>query len=180
MEKIAFVASQVDGAPVTKLGGQPTWLAAPSWPLSRETGQPMAFVGQFRLPGRLAYLFMTSEEDFVDGTYEPEGGENAFFCQPGPLPSFVRFAPLAVGPTHSSLEHTISTGGAAEDPDDVWSRVGGEPNWLQGPEVPSAAPEFVAQLDSCGVPFEINFGDAGVGYAFVSPSGEGRFLWQCG
>lgn len=39
---------------------------------------------------------------------------------------------------------------------------------------------LVLQLDSCNVPFDINFGDAGVGYAFVTADGsEGRFLWQC-
>jgi hypothetical protein len=31
------------------------------------------------------------------------------------------------------------------------------------------------------VPFYINFGDAGVGYAFLDASGSrARFLWQCG
>ena len=38
----------------------------------------------------------------------------------------------------------------------------------------------MVQLDSGKLPFDVNFGDAGVGYAFLSPDGkEGRFLWQC-
>jgi hypothetical protein len=28
--------------------------------------------------------------------------------------------------------------------------------------------------------FEVNFGDAGIGYAFLSEDGtRGKFLWQC-
>ena len=79
--------------PVTNFGGQPVWIAEPAWPLSRETGNPMRFIGQvelreeygFNTPAKLAYLFMTEEEDdsFVDGTYEPDGGENAVILQPG-------------------------------------------------------------------------------------------------
>ena len=30
--------------PVSKLGGQPVWVDAPQWPLSRATGKPMSFV----------------------------------------------------------------------------------------------------------------------------------------
>lgn len=36
------------------------------------------------------------------------------------------------------------------------------------------------KLDSTQVPFWINFGDAGIGYAFINGKGtDGRFLWQC-
>ncbi|HNO61948.1 MAG TPA: hypothetical protein PKH44_15045, partial [Plasticicumulans sp.] len=34
---------------VTKFGGQPCWLKAPQWPLSRATGQPMRFIAQVAL-----------------------------------------------------------------------------------------------------------------------------------
>lgn len=78
---------------VTKFGGQPTWVSEPQWPLSRETGNPMRFIRQIKLTNELfpnttaqmAYLFMTDEEngEFVDGTYEPDGGENAVILQPG-------------------------------------------------------------------------------------------------
>ncbi|GLZ33279.1 hypothetical protein Lesp02_54670 [Lentzea sp. NBRC 105346] len=176
VSRVVFTPSAPVTSPTTKVGGQPVWLSAPTWPLSASTGEPMSFVGQFELPGRVAYLFMTSSDEFVDGTYEPEGGENAFFCQPGPLPSFLRFSSVATGPTHSARDYTVAEG---ESESDIGSRVGGSPSWLQNPEVPYGASEFIAQLDSCDLPFEINFGDAGIGYAFVSPSGEGRFLWQC-
>ncbi len=93
--------------PVTKFGGQPVWIGEPDWPLSRETGNPMRFIGQIELkeelgfttPANMAYIFMTEEEDggFVDTTYEPDGGENAVTLQPGTtvLPT----AAITEGPT---------------------------------------------------------------------------------
>ncbi|MDA2812107.1 hypothetical protein O4J56_15795 [Nocardiopsis sp. RSe5-2] len=169
--------------PVTKLGGQPVWLEEPAWPLSAETGNPMKFIGQVRLPGarvRLAYLFMTDEEDFVDGTWEPEAGENAFFAQPGRPAAFYEVAPMETGPTHGP-DHIAVT--SAPDKDDkAHTFLGGDPAWLQRDEEPEAPGtwEHVLQLDSCDAPFDVNFGDAGIGYAFLNPeTGEGRFLWQC-
>jgi len=76
--------------PVTKFGGQPVWKATPQWPLSRETRNQMRFIGQIAMTndvfpnaeGQVVYLFMTDEEDYVDGTWEPNGGENAAIIQP--------------------------------------------------------------------------------------------------
>jgi len=67
---------------VTKFGGQPNWIGKPEWPLSKATDEPMRFIGQIHLepdlfgkiPGRMAYLFMTDDAD-VDGTWESDGGE---------------------------------------------------------------------------------------------------------
>ncbi|MER5180496.1 hypothetical protein ABT009_19340 [Streptomyces sp. NPDC002896] len=178
--------------PVTKAGGQPVWLEEPQWPLSRETGEPMQFLAQFELDGGgLGYLFMTGDDDeWVDGTYEPEGGENAVIVQPGGrIPDFVAVGPQAEGPTvgpdHLPRPAETDPDGQEADPDgEPWQFLGGpdiEPQWLQGEETPGEGWRLVVQLDSCGLPFYVNFGDAGVGYAFVSPDGkEGRFLWQCG
>ena len=79
--------------PVTKFGGQPVWLERPEWPLSKELGRQMLFVCQIALdpeifgvsPGRMTYLFITreSEDEWVDGTYDPDSGENAVIVQPG-------------------------------------------------------------------------------------------------
>jgi uncharacterized protein YwqG len=51
----------------------------------------MRFIGQIAIDpsrfssisARMAYLFMTDEDEFVDGTWEPDGGENAVILQPG-------------------------------------------------------------------------------------------------
>ena len=88
--------------PDTKLGGQPVWLAEPAWPLDGVSGEPMRFIGQFRIPGeptRLAYLFIT-DEDGDATTAEPFGGRNALIVQPGgTLPEGLRVSGAATGPT---------------------------------------------------------------------------------
>ncbi|GAA2112455.1 hypothetical protein [Actinomadura alba] len=171
--------------PVTKIGGQPVWLEEPQWPLSRETGEPMRFLGQFALDGgRLAFLFMSGGgDDYIDGTWEPKGGENALVIQPGGrIPGFVTMRAQAEGPTAGTdhLPHTREP----EGKDGAWQFLGGpgvEPNWLLGEEQPGTPRgwRLVVQLTD-GAPFFFNFGDGGIGYAFVSPDGkEGRFLWQC-
>lgn len=61
------------------------------------------------------------------------------------------------------------------------NKLGGTPGFLQNDELPITEPwHLLLQLDSTQVPFWINFGDAGIGYAFINGSGtEGKFLWQC-
>ena len=63
------------------------------------------------------------------------------------------------------------------------NKIGGTPGFLQGDEFPTGGPvpwKLLLQLDSTKVPFNVNFGDAGVGYAFISGDGvSGKFLWQC-
>jgi hypothetical protein len=147
------------------------------------------------IPGRMAYLFMTDlEEEFVDDTYDPDGGENAVIIQPGT--NEIPTQPLLTGPTlykRMSLRHcefaveafpgedpeTIDEDD--EDDEDEQAKVGGTPVFLQGPEFPRGHGwRLLLQLDSSAVPFSINFGDAGVGYAFLSEDGmSGKFLWQC-
>jgi len=208
--------------PVTKFGGQPTWLEAPQWPLSRESGKPMRFIGQIALTeeifgstvGRMAFLFMTDDEDdYVDGTWEPDGGENAVIVQPGEVT--VPTQSLAQGPTLYRMVHPVGADRLvpepcefgvrltlAEDPPFVaeqnrWERgdeenrryydavdgnkVGGTPGFIQGDEFPGEQfTKLLLQLDSNAVPFAVNFGDCGVGYAFLSAdSRTGKFLWQC-
>lgn len=221
---LRFIESkEAIGKPVTKFGGQPVWIAGPAWPLSRETGKPMQFIGQvalnhefgFTTPARMAYLFMTGDDDgFVDGTYDPDGGENAVILQPGTTtlptsavsdgPSLYRMVHqpgndrLQPKPCEFSVELV-----EAEDVDFVqeenrWkmseeeaasetgklneNKVGGTPVFMQGDEFPfDDGWQFLLQLDSCNLPFEINFGDAGVGYAFLNSDGsKAKFLWQCG
>lgn len=209
---------------VTKFGGQPVWVTDPQWPLSRETNNPMRFICQIRLnnelfPGtsaQMAYLFMTDEEDgeFVDGTYEPDGGENAVILQPGRTE--VPTKELVDGPTlyrmvtkegHNLLQQEaceFAVGLIEEDDIEFVSeaerskmseaeieaapgkldenKIGGTPVFMQGDEFPFEGDcRLLLQLDACSVPFYINFGDAGVGYAFLNQAGDqAKFLWQCG
>jgi hypothetical protein len=95
--------------PVTKFGGQPVWVGKPEWPLSRETGEPMRFICQVALDleifggeaGRMAYIFMTDGEEYVDGTWDPDG-ENAVIIQPDG--NNVATRPLATGPSHAKAQ----------------------------------------------------------------------------
>jgi uncharacterized protein YwqG len=61
------------------------------------------------------------------------------------------------------------------------NKLGGTPGFLQNEDYPGEGEwKLLLQLDSTKVPFYVNFGDAGVGYAFLSADGrEARFLWQC-
>jgi uncharacterized protein YwqG len=208
---------------VTKFGGQPVWIGEPQWPLSRETGNPMRFVCQIALDAdlfpnmaaRMAYFFMTEEEsdEFVDGTYDPDGGENAVVLQPGvPL---VPTAPLGAGPTLFRMVpkpgepmlqseacelRVLTTEGTdpefvSEDelfklpPDQSAAlrgkvnenKIAGTPVFLQCDQFPfDDGCRLLFQLDACSVPFYVNFGDSGVGYAFLNAEGdEAKFLWQC-
>jgi uncharacterized protein YwqG len=220
--EFAATASPIT-VPVTKFGGQPVWIAEPEWPLSRETGKPMQFICQialeelgFTTQAKMAYLFMTDDADgeFVDGTYEPDGGENAVILQPGSTklptsdlcegPSLYRmvekpgmerlqpeacefrvellpvddidFVPETERWKMSEEDAKAATGKLDEN------KIGGSPVFMQGDEFPfDGGWQLLLQLDSCSVPFSINFGDAGIGYAFLNETGdEGKFLWQCG
>src|SRR5262249_52531231 len=91
--------------PITKFGGQPVWLTEAQWPISAKTEKPMRFICQIALSteifgatdSRMAYIFMTDGEDHVDGTWEPDGGENAVILQPGT--TSIRVESLTQGPT---------------------------------------------------------------------------------
>jgi len=194
-------AGEAIDVPVTKLGGQPLWLRAPQWPVSASLAEPMTFIGQFRLDTgdsatgsgdpatgsgdsaaggdvRMAYVFMTDSDEHVDGTWEPEGGENAVIIQPdGRIPPFVAVRDVGSGPSRPAEDH-LPVDELVTDDEELWDFLGGDPVWLQGDETPGAGWRLVAQLTDG---FGLNFGDAGIGYVFVSPDGaEGRFLWQCG
>lgn len=207
---------------VTKFGGQPTWVEAPQWPLSRQTGRPMRFLAQVALEtpvftasgGKMAYVFMTDEEEYVEGTWEPDGGENAIVVQPGVFagpttdtatgPSLYRMAEAAgqarLVPEAVEFSAELRT---AEEPDyqpesarGTWTderfeayaqalegnKLGGAPIFLQGDEFPAGDEwKLLLQLDSTAVPFHVNFGDAGIAYAFIdSQERRGKLLWQSG
>lgn len=212
--------------PVTKFGGQPVWLTEPQWPLSRALGVPMRFIGQIAIPvdlfpkgeGKIAYLFMTDTEDYVDGTWEPNGGENAVIIQPpeGSEPPIVQVEQNVAGPTiqryvkalfskklkPKDVELSVELS-EENEPDFVpdtdkspftdeqmqeyvdaiqGNKIGGAPAFIQYDEFPDSEVDWrmLLQLDSCAVPFHLNFGDSGVGHVFVDESiTKARLLWQC-
>jgi uncharacterized protein YwqG len=209
--------------PVTKFGGQPVWIETPQWPLSKSTGKPMMFICQLELfkelfpetMGEMAYLFMTDDEEgLVDGTWEPDGGENAIIIQPGGMVTYP-ISPINTGPT---LKKYVKAPGKkklqpkacefkvkltfSEDMEFVseeelctWeeekrteysmklegNKIAGTPGFLQGDEFPhEETRKLLIQLDSTHIPFDIDFGDAGIGYGFVNEEGTiAKFLWQC-
>lgn len=220
--KFVLSESQIIEA-TTKFGGQPVWLDVPQWPLSRETGNPMRFICQVALDeqlfpnstGKMAYVFITDEEDYVDGTWEPNGGENSVIVQPSPMASGVPTAAIATGPTLFDMvkvpgkdrlipverEYAVELALNDEPPYQIeqarssWTeeevekyaqglegnKIGGGPIFLQGDEFPDDGQwNLLLQLDSTNVPFSVNFGDAGIAYAFIDPTGQiGKMLWQC-
>lgn len=190
---------------VSKFGGQPVWVAAATWPVSKKTGKPMQFIAQLKIAeGQMAYLFMTDvKEEYVDGTYLAEGGENAVIVQPGNIPSFVKVIPAKTGPSlrqefklnYSTLVEPFSSYSgfktfirsfpeqAQEQYYKTYGRtkIGGTPIYIQDEETPKGKGwEFLLQINSKDVPFYINFGDAGKAFIFLNKDlNEGRMLWQC-
>ena len=140
-----------------------------------------------------------------EGTWEPEGEENTVIIQPGSYEG--RTSAIGEGPTLSDLTRTGPCEYAValeigEDPDFVgeseqsdwdeeeidayWeavmgNKIGGTPGFIQSDGFPEGGPwRLLVQIDSAEVPFYVNFGDAGIGYAYISEDGgSGRFLWQC-
>src|SRR5215217_3203955 len=83
--------------PVTKFGGQPTWLEEPQWPMNDgwDPPRPMRFLAQIALdpqifgtiPAKMAYVFIThgdfDDPDFFDPDIcFPDEGANAVILQP--------------------------------------------------------------------------------------------------
>ena len=165
----------------------------------------MQFIAQVCLPDdmrlggqQMAYIFMTDEEDYVDGTWEPEGGENAVILQPCAFDPVVKTIDQATGPT---LQQPVEgTGAARRTFRDVERPCSSRtcrrtarrhcttyraseapaPAWMQGEEIPAGGPwRDLMQIDSTGAAYEINLGDGGVAYVFLSEDGsQAQILWQ--
>jgi uncharacterized protein YwqG len=181
----------------------------------------MRFIGQVAIErelfgpaaAQMAYLFMTDEDEFVEGTWDPEGGENAVILQPGSItvptksltkgPTLYRMVKRLIKkrlvPEPCEFAVTLTPGDDPDLADDLnrmkWDdsqkrsyletingdKIGGTPMFIQNIEFPGPGQwRLLLQLDSGTVPFTVNFGDAGVGYAFLSDDSlVGKFLWQC-
>lgn len=194
--------------PITKFGGQPVWLEEPQWPISSQLNEQMRFICQIALTddlfpgsaGKVAYIFMTEDfDEYVDDTWEPNGGENAVIIQPGGINS-IKTVNKQIGPSREEYKVSLLKG---EDQEFIpefkifemseaesekyceslsTNKIGGTPGFMQGDEFPEPINEWLLllQLYSCSAPFEINFGDSGIAYAFINKNcKEGKFLWQC-
>ena len=59
-------------------------------------------------------------------------------------------------------------------------KIGGAPYFFQNDELQFEDWNLILQLDSWPLPFWINFGDGGIGYAIANGDfTQAKFLWQC-
>ncbi len=156
--------------PVTKFGGQPVWIGEPRWPVSRDTGRQLWFLGQIELAprlferaqARLAYLFLPPSDD----PEEVEFSTHGLVLQPGESshrdwvaaasgPSFPPkgggFMTRWLGSTPREFRVELEFG---EDPADPYSlppeqreaweadecKLGGWPFFMEDPVYPIPAP----------------------------------------
>ncbi|CAO4848066.1 MAG: hypothetical protein FADNKDHG_01523 [Holosporales bacterium] len=191
---------------VTKFGGKPTWLNKPQWPISTYTQQPMQFICQIVLDGKLfpnalgtiAYIFMANEDDGLSSTWEYEAGDNAVIIQTGKVPPFIKISDKN---ENELLNHEYSV--TYIDHEDVpsisqdklnltdeeyevymskkkYTKIGGDPAFLQGDEFPEGENwKLLCQFEESKMPFYINLGGGGIAYVFINMDGtEGRLMWQ--
>lgn len=161
--------------PISKLGGQPVFVARIESPHCRSCGQPMDFLGQFRLDTplplsrhyQMAYVFMCpgKYDDrgwLVCPTFEPFSGANALLLQTDRGPALM--------PEISSryLDYTLTLKQVPEPDIDVsefdldealrmqvsyTTKIGGVPAWIQANETPNCPHcgrpmRFVGQIDA--------------------------------
>lgn len=191
--------------PPAKFGGLPDWRDEPTWPVSPD-GQPLVFFGQLPLleePPRTAYIFFGG-----DRSWEPLGPASAVVVQPGPPPHLstiaaregprlydsvaveprrfrprhrvlplLRFVDLEVGADPERFEWPPESRPIYDRRD--WNKIGGTPNWFQGPEQPPGDGWRFAFQFTAGYA-AVELGDGAECYGFVHEDGRGAILWQCG
>lgn len=206
-----FVAASGETQRSTKFGGQPDWLTQSEWPLSKKTGNPMRFIAQISLDaevfpggeGKMAYIFITDEGEYVDGTWSPDAGENAVIIQPEGN-NTKRVDNVSMGPTVSDAAFSVEAESVDEHelkPDDEFDsedayeeyceryyeslsvdKIGGYPQFIQNEEFEILGDtRLLLQLNATGkLPFRINFGDMGRGYVEISGQcTNAYFYWDC-
>ena len=186
--------------PVTKFGGQPVWIGPPAWPLAFDGG-PATFMAQFTIPGRdgLAYLFLNPN------AFEPSEEDGFLFVRPGPGPerqvaratgptfwteihdqrtryrsmmTLRRVESLAILEPGFDVDDWAVINDDPEtsrDDDRDWMKVGGNPRWLQGDEMPDEPGwRFLFQFTAFKVGREL--GDGAEVYGLIHDDGRGRVI----
>jgi hypothetical protein len=196
-------AAVTDG---TRLGGLPHWLEEPQWPVDPYENELAPFMGQFRNGDRMVYLFAIGFSGEHATVVQPGGQVTESFetraAATGPTElDLAHLLRVEEEVDFSHVERELEpVEGEDEDDREVrleelleerqkdaagsrrMNQLGGPdvvPVWLQGEDLPGEGWHLVAQLDSCQLPFEVNFGDNGVGYLFLSPDGKNaEFFFQ--
>ena len=192
-----------------RAGGLPAVPADFEWPRCRTCNGPMQFLAQMPLASsgptslgtrdQLLLVFQCQNQPGLCDEWEPEAGGNAALlvpradlilgAQPSGVASLPREDPLELRPYDDSRQDVSPDDNYCEaldaDSERVVGKAGGAPLWLQADETPLCGGcgrkmEFVFLVESHAAG-GINFGDSGVGYAFVCASctGTARFLFQC-
>jgi hypothetical protein len=189
--------------PVSKFGGQPVWIGDPTWPLSVD-GAPTTFMAQFTIPGRegLAYLFLdeaaveteeihwgvvivqpspvsvpfvatpTGPTFWTDSTETP--GPERYLSRriPGQVESRVVVEPGLDFDDWTILDDDPEPHG---DDDRDWNKLGGNPRWLQGAQMPDEPGwRFLFQFTAAKVGHEL--ADGAEVYGLIHDDGRGHLI----
>jgi hypothetical protein len=128
-----------------------------------------------------ALALFQCEEGHDCRSWDPDAGANAAVLLPeAPPPPHPGQTEGSMGVAYSRRTETDVTE-LGQSPSPGGSKLGGYATWVQDPEVPPCdvcrkPMTFALQLDSGEI--GVNFGDIGIGYAFVCPGHGAKFLWQ--
>ena len=196
-----------DRWPPAKFGGQPNWRAEPAWPIGGD-GLPLVFYGQLPLPGpdgKTAYVFLGGPHEWQPlgqgnavvvqpgppphlptrplpvgpQLYESVSEETDRYRRRTrrlPVERFVRFQESADPESWEFAD--IDPELPSWDVHGDWNKVGGTPQWLQGPESPPGEGWTFAFQFSAGSAGD-DRGDGAECYGWTRPDGTAAFGWQC-
>jgi len=188
-------------------GGQATVNLESDYPVCRECGETMLFLGQIpslRDPfGSFIALFQCSSEDGLCDTWEADGGANAAVrvkrdetLLPAPAFEETTTGTTSLYRYSGALQeltqpYNDARKAYAESADKsgrhILGYIGGEPEWIQGDESPTCdvdgtTMDFVALIEEGIIPEGsrstiANFGGGGAAYVFECEH-QTKYLWQ--
>jgi hypothetical protein len=138
-----------------KFGGLPWGFPLDLWPVCEECEEPLTFLAQLRhQPGRIdlggenrvLYLFQCEGDDGCS-TWEVDGGTNAvLILEQDQLGSKLTESPDEE--TYILPELRVTEWTKQGDDEQIETKLGGTPDWIQGDASPAAPYHFVGQIDS--------------------------------